>query len=155
MEHHQLTLVIATAAAAAAEAAVTSQREPLENILTLHNVDFEEMLAHDEKAHLGVHVCGLGLATGAYRATYQIMEASYTTETPATASERAVGGRTRTKESKRFKKSAPAKSLTQQRDIIYVTSPYPSVVEAATMHTESLMAILGFMRPPAFRSLSL
>ncbi|KAG6945330.1 hypothetical protein JG687_00017360 [Phytophthora cactorum] len=48
MEHHQLTLVIATAAAAAAEAAVTSQREPLENILTLHNVDFEEMLAHDE-----------------------------------------------------------------------------------------------------------
>ncbi|KAF1794757.1 hypothetical protein GQ600_15722 [Phytophthora cactorum] len=39
MEHHQLTLVIATAAAA--EAAVTSQREPPENILTLHNVDFE------------------------------------------------------------------------------------------------------------------
>ncbi|KAF1773276.1 hypothetical protein GQ600_12473 [Phytophthora cactorum] len=48
MEHHQLTLSIATAAAADAEAAVTSQRAPPENILTIHNVAFEEMLAHDE-----------------------------------------------------------------------------------------------------------
>ncbi|KAF1789892.1 hypothetical protein GQ600_16237 [Phytophthora cactorum] len=48
MEHHHLTLAIATAAAAAAEAAVSSQRAPPENILTLHNVDFEEMLVHDE-----------------------------------------------------------------------------------------------------------
>ncbi|KAG6942358.1 hypothetical protein JG688_00018159 [Phytophthora aleatoria] len=46
MEHHHLTLAIATAAAA--EAAVSSQRAPPENILTLHNVDFEEMLVHDE-----------------------------------------------------------------------------------------------------------
>ncbi|KAF1778221.1 hypothetical protein GQ600_7390 [Phytophthora cactorum] len=48
MEHHLLSLAIATAAVAAAEAAATSQRAPPENILTLHNVDVEDMLAHDE-----------------------------------------------------------------------------------------------------------
>ncbi|ETI56376.1 hypothetical protein F443_01020 [Phytophthora nicotianae P1569] len=48
MEHRELLVAVSTATAAAAQAAATAQRAPPENILTLHNIDFDMMLAQDE-----------------------------------------------------------------------------------------------------------
>ncbi|ETN24637.1 hypothetical protein PPTG_20802 [Phytophthora nicotianae INRA-310] len=48
MEHRELLVALSTATAAAAQAAATAQRAPPQNILTLHNIDFDMMLAQDE-----------------------------------------------------------------------------------------------------------